>query len=85
MTCIAQRSGATWHKIRSMIDPIIYLSTSEKRARVDAQRGGEARPAVRNAVRSRKRSRPMTTGQETLFFAICFSTGVLLQIAVLKL
>ena len=84
MTCIARWSGTNWDKLRSMVDPIVHLSTSAQRARADARRGGEAQPAARNAVDSGKRTRPMTAGQEVLFFAICFSIAVLLQMVVLN-
>ena len=83
MAYIAQWNGATWHKIRSRVDPIVHLSRSEHRARVDARPCGDARPAARNVVRSGKRSRPMTTGQEALFFCICFAVAALLQFVVL--
>jgi hypothetical protein len=84
MTCIARWSGANWDKLRSMVDPIVHLSRSAQRARGGARLGGEAQPAARSAVRSGKRSRPMTAGQEVLFFAICFSIAVLLQMFVLN-
>ena len=83
MAYIAQWNGITWHRIRSRVDPVVHLSRMEQRARVDARLCGAARPAAINVVRSGTRSRPMTTGQEVLFFVICFSIAVLLQFAVI--
>ena len=67
-----------------MIDPTVHLSTSEQRARVDVRLCGQARPAARNAICGGKRSRPMSTGQEVLFFVVCFSIVALLQIVILN-
>ena len=66
-----------------MIDPTVHLSTSEQRARVDVRLCGQARPA-RNAISGKKGSRPMSTGQEVLFFVVCFSIVAPLQIVILN-
>jgi hypothetical protein len=39
--------------------------------------------AKESALRNRKRSRPMTAGQELLFFGISFAIAVVLQLVVL--